>query len=219
MPRPRLKKNDITLKEVYLLSKAYYKGSYTKKDDKARRAKIDILSSRITTRRNLKYNRSINQWEQVGRDIEISFIVSTDPKSYKKQDTVKVHKYPVTFIIHDIDKGLDSPFRWRTGSNFRPRFAKKGATKEQRLKITNENINRGIQLQSFFEMEWVSAGFGTLYGPNRTNRPPTSANPDLELFFDKHALYCFENHIVPLLTTKKGALMNVISKNENKKDQ
>lgn len=198
----RLKKGDITLQQVYLLSRQYYQNNTV--DDKKRRARIDIISGKITQRNNLTYNRSTRRWEQTGQESKITFIVSSNPKSYKSEDTVKIHRYPVVFLFKDISKGIASPFRWRTGSQKSPIFPKKGVKKEKRIKAVNQNIKNQIQLQFFFHLEFVSKMYGTLFGRCRAKWPPKKTNPKMLLYFDKTAYFCVEKVLIPLLSTGKG---------------
>ena len=56
MPRPRLKIGDISIAEVLELSRFVYRKEGI--DNKAWRAKMDVLSGKIIKRNNLEYNRS-----------------------------------------------------------------------------------------------------------------------------------------------------------------
>jgi hypothetical protein len=237
MARPRLKKGDITLGEVLRLSRNVYGKEV---DDKIRRSKLDVLNAKITTRNGLKFNRSSKKWEQASREVKLVLLIKTDPVSYEKHDTVPVHKYPVTVLIKDFEAGMDSAFRWRTGSNARPKFPeksklgpkppkrkgnekareewerKKKREQTKRQNIINSNIQKGIQMQFFFELEWVLNQYGLLFGPDRTNGPPKTTNKGYQVFFDKHLYYCLTKIIYPLMTSKKGKVLNLVKRNETR---
>ena len=123
MPRPRLKKGDITLNQILQLSQELYRGQDV--DNKRWRAGIDVIGARRIQRSNLTYDRSEKKWVQIGREVHFVFNVRTQPKSYKKTDTIKTHRYPIHILIKDFDKGMDSPFRWRSGSFRKPMFPKR----------------------------------------------------------------------------------------------
>jgi len=202
MARGRLKKGDIDIDTILMLSYQYYQQDAG--DDKKRRAQMDLIDGKIIARNNFSYDRSQKAWIQTGREVKFVFLVKSDPISYKREDTVKIHRFPVTFLLRDISMGMESAFRWRTGSLRMPKFNKKGMTKQQRIKIANGNINNGIQMQFFFELEAVLARWGLLFGRNRTNRLPRFTNPQLIPFFDKHALICVEECLMPIFTNPKG---------------
>ncbi len=146
MSHPRLTIGDITLKDVFDLSSLYYKNY----DDKMWRSGLDCTHFYIVQRNNFRYDRSQKKWLQTGREAKLVFKVTSQPISYQKIDTIKKHVYPVTFLLRDISKGINSPFRWRTGSLMKPVFAKKGDSMKKRIKIANLNIRNGIQLDFFF---------------------------------------------------------------------
>lgn len=206
----RLTKGDITLKEMLIISYDYYK----KKDDKEWRASLDVKSATLTKRNNFRYNQSKKQWEQTGRDAKFTFLVKSHPVSYKKTDSLYYHYYPVVVLLHDVSKGIDSPMKWRTGSLMKPRFTKKGMTKEQRKNIEEQNLKNGIQLQFFFELSWILKQFNLLYGINYAFYPPRIANPDYFPFFDKHMYYLASKILLPLLSSSKRFRLNEIWKNE-----
>jgi hypothetical protein len=205
----RLKKGDITIKELLTLSLALYKKEGI--DNKLLREKKDVLGGKISFRRGLVYNRAEKKWEQSSREVRIDFIVRSNPISYQKRDTVSIHKYPVTFLIKDWDKGMDSSFKWRTGGLKKWIPAKKhtkniseGKTpkekdkirkekekiKKENLEITNKNIRNGLQGNFIFHLMWVAKQYDLLFGPlTCLNKKPEKTNPKLDLYFDKTALY------------------------------
>jgi hypothetical protein len=212
--RPKLKKGDIDLATVYSISRNIW---YPERDDKAWRAGLDIKSSKLIARKNFKYNQSTKQWEQTEkRHIKFEFIVSSDPISYKKIDSIKTHKYPVVFLFYDFSRAYESPFRWRTGSLKKLQFAKKGASFEERKRIAENNIKNGIQMQFFFELEAVLDYWGLLYGPNLTNKQmPIKTNPFFYPFFDKTSYYVVDRIFIPLFKNEAFMLkMGELVKNK-----
>jgi hypothetical protein len=127
---PRLKKNDVSIREVLQLSYQYYKDF----DNKYYRQKVDVKRLYIINRVNHAYDRKLRRWVQTGREMKITFRVVSEPTSYKKIDTIKKHMYPVTFLIRDMKQGLDSSFRWRTGSLKKPQFPKNTSSKPRTIK-------------------------------------------------------------------------------------
>ena len=204
----KLKKGDITIKEVLTLSRALYKGDT---DDKRIRERKDVVGGKIVARRGLTYNRETKIWEQTSREVRIDFIVRSKPISYKKTDTVAIHKYPVTFLIKDWDKKMNSSFRWRTGGLKRwipskthkrnvsegktPKEkdtirAEKEKTRKENLKITNMNITNGLQGHFIFNLMWVLKQYDLLFGPlTCKNTAPKITNSKYDVYFDKTALY------------------------------
>ena len=201
----------LTLHQVYLMSIKYYDDH----DDKSIRSILDIDRAKLIERHNLTYNPNTKVWEQSGRDIKIVCTVTTDPVSYKRPDwdKNKKHKFPVTFLIHNLNLGFESTFRWRTGSLKKPLFPKSGMSKEMKENLQKKNIKNGIQHQFFFELEYILKLKNLLYGICYAQGAPTVRNPDHKIFFDKHALYVFNRIIYPFITSKKGINKKLISKN------
>ena len=226
MARPKLRKGDISINEVLELSKFVY----TKEiDNKARRAKADVKSAKIQQRRNLVYDRSTKQWVQKGREVKFGFRIKTVPISYNDRSGVSPHEYPVVFLIKDFDQGMDSAFRWRTGSLKKPKFPKrkisegkdkkeKDKIREENKKIQQDNIKNGIQMQFFFDSSYVLYKYGLLWGVNYANRPPKVRNPELIPFFDKHAYWIVTQVLSKLLTVKKGIIKEKLFKAEEVED-
>jgi len=207
-----------TILDIIQLSYKYYK--LQSGDDKFKRAKLDVVNGRITKQHRFKYNRSTKQWEQQGQNVKIEFRIKTSPISYDRIDTLKYHYYPITFIIDDITKGIHSTFKWRTGSLKKPEFykkknynalAKKQLEKQKKQKkttkyllktpaqiIAEKNIKKGIQLQFFYELEWVLKNNNLLYGRCWATYPPIKTNPKHYIFFDKHAWYIVSKILIPL---------------------
>ena len=203
------KSSGLTIKDVIKLSHNYYK--LKSGDDKAKRARIDILNAKLTARQNYEYNPSLKSWEQVGRDIKLEFIIKSDPKSYKKTDDVKIHRYPITILIHNIDSGINSTFKWRTGGLKKPIFSKPGVSSKQ---VAEKNIRNGTQLQFFFELEWVLKKYNLLYGRCWATRPPLQTNPKNRIFFDKHMWFLIKKFIVRMLQTNGGIIKATLIKNK-----
>lgn len=216
MPRPKLKKGDIPFSEVYYISKKWYYKDY---DNKSTRMKLDVVGARLMIRKFFKYDPNVKLWkvDDTKKHVKFEFQVRSRPVSYKKTDTINTHIYPVVFVFFDLKMGLHSPFRWRTGSTKKVLFARKGASKQERLRIDNANIKNRRQLDFFFKLEALLAWYGLLYGPNTTSRRmPTIANPDMIPYFDKHALYVIEKWLRYILT-KKGIAMIENTVNEDGK--
>jgi hypothetical protein len=196
---PRLKKGDITIPEVLRLSRYVYKSGEI--DNKLLREKVDVLGGKIIARRGLTYNQSTKKWEQVSREVRFDFIIKSNPVSYPKQDTVPIHKYPVTFLFKDFSMGFNSPFRWRTGGLKRWRNptgkvreatseSAKELIREKNLQILNQNIKNGLQGNFIFNLMWVLYHYGLLFGPlTCKNKPPKKTNPAYTPYFDKTALF------------------------------
>jgi len=192
----RLTSKDITIREILKMS---LQDAYLHMDNKRYRAKLDVVSAKLTVRENYDYNRKTQQWEKTGRDAKLTFVVKTDPVSYHRTDKLKFHYYPVVVLLHSPELGFDSPFKWRTGSLYKPKFPKKGMSKAQRQNIELYNLKHGIQLQFFFELEWVLWKYNLLYGRNWTTRPPRVTNPNEIPFLDKHMYWVVTKVLIHLL--------------------
>lgn len=217
----RLKKGDISLKEFYILSKKMYSsGKADKKMSKAKRAKLDIVSGKITALRNFTYDKNEGKWKTTNkRSVKIEILVSSKPISYEKRDRIPIHKFPVFFVLYDIELGLDSPFKYRSGSFKKPKFPPKGCSSEKRLQIEESNIRNGIDLEFFFSLERILYAYKILHGPCYANKFPDKANPEMNAYLEKHGLYCMEHilrHIFknPMALSK---LKKMTFKNEDRK--
>jgi len=219
MARPKLKVGDITIEEVLILSEHLYKKGTI--DNKKDRAKIDVTDAKITAKKNLI--KKEGKWIQSGREIKFEFIVRTDPKSYKKTDTVKIHRFPVTFVLREYHKGFQSAFKWRTGSLKKPLFPTKKISeaktvnaknriRKENLEIQNQNIRNGIQLQFFFNLEFILEKWGLLYGINWAEWSPNITNPDYIPFFDKHSYFCVTEILPKILNDYKPELYKIYTK-------
>jgi hypothetical protein len=211
--RARLKKGDITLKEILDLSLSVY----GKQFDNKKKRQIDIINARVYKREKLEYDFKTRRWTQTGtRGAKFLFIVQTDPKSYKrpKWDDFR-HKFPLYVQIRNINLGMDSPFRWRTGAIKKPKFPKKipknanpairKNTEKKNKEIQKKNIKDGIQLQFFFDTSWVLSKYGLLYGPDYTNgKPPKERNPKQFPVADKHFYFILTKVLIPFFRTGKG---------------
>lgn len=210
----KLKKGDISIQELYLLSKSVYKNKEI--DNKQERMKLDIISAKVSKINNFNYDASTRTWKQSNkRHVKFEFIVKSKPVSYTKTDTINIHKYPVTILLYDFDLGMNSPFRFRSGSLKKPIFAPKGASSEKRLKITNTNIKNGVDLGFFFNLEWILKSYDLLYGVNYATRAPKVMNKELVPYFDKHTLFIVEK-ILPhfFVESVKGKIIRQLYKNE-----
>jgi uncharacterized protein YajQ (UPF0234 family) len=206
----RLTQKDITLKEMLIISYDYYR----KIDNKEWRASVDVVNARLIRRFNFSYNQSKKLWEQTGRETKLLFTVKSDPKSYKKTDSLKFHYYPITVIFKDISRGINSPIKVRCGSLFKPKsIGKKGINTETRKKLVEQDIKNGIEFDFFFHDMWVLHQFNLLYGRDWTNGPPRKVNPNLHPYFCKHLFFVCSKIILPLLSSKRFRL-NELWKNE-----
>ena len=206
----KLTKKDINFIDIIRMSYEYY-GEF---DDKIYRMGLDVNNVYIISRFNHKYDRKLRRWVQTGRDVKIIFNVISRPVSYSKQDTIAIHKYPVTFLIHNIEKGLQSSFKWRTGSLKKPLFYKskfkgknltnrqKKVNSRERIRIINQNIKNGVQLDFFFNLEAVLKQYDLLYGinyakwlPKQVKNPPKNKNIKHIPYFDKTALYVYIHYL------------------------
>lgn len=194
------------LLSVYQMSLKYYKTG--KVDDKKYRMKLDIVSAKITLKNNFQYDRSTKTWVQSGRTAKLTLLVTSSPVSYKKNDTITNHKFPVIMQFKDISMGSLSPFKWRTGSE--KSWIKKLPTLNS-VAIANLNIKNQIQAQFMFYLEWVLRKNNLLYGICRAKKPPIKTNPKGLVYFDKHALFCTEKLVFPLLN-KKELINRVMAK-------
>lgn len=212
----RLKRGDISIKELHELSYSVY-GKQV--DNKAKREQLDVLSAQITYRNNLE--EKDGDWKQTGRNIKIIFRCKTNPKSYKKTDSINPHVFPVTFLIRSIDEGINSAFRYRSGGNFKWRFPDKkvsdGRTEREKDKIRKKNkmimesnIKKGLDGQFFFHLMQVLKLYGLLFGPNTTNgKLPKITNPKYIPYFEKHSLHCLEHYVIPMLKNPNKFFTNL----------
>lgn len=186
-----------SLLSIYQQSLKYYKSK--KVDDKKLRAKLDIVSARIILKNGFNFNKSTRNWEQDKRTAKLTIIVSSKPISYKKNDTVPTHKFPVIMQFEDISKGSLSAIKWRTGSQ--KKWIKKLPTLNS-VQIANLNIRNEVQAQFMFHLEWVLRKNNLLYGQCRAQKPPSKTNPRNLVYFDKHSLFVVEKLVMPLLNNK-----------------
>lgn len=190
--------NKFSIGNIFSLSYKLYTSG--KVDDKKNRAKLDVITGKIVTKNNFTYDRSKKQWVQSGQSSKLLFEIKTDPVSYVKNDTIKIHKYPVTFEFKNLSLGLGSPFKWREGDQKAVILKKPGASSTD---IANINIKNKTQLQFFFEMEWVAKINNLLWGRCRAKWFPRITNPRGYIYFGKHAYYLMKKIVIPLLSSGK----------------
>jgi hypothetical protein len=194
----KLTRGSISIGEFYRLSKKLFDSKAV--DDKDFRARVDVKSSKVVALKNFEYNKVTKAWEDTQkRSVKFEFLVSTVPTSYKRTDKLKKHYYPVTFLIYSIEDGLDSTFKYRSGSLKKPLFAKKGATPEQRNKIAEQNIRNGVDLWFFYNLEFLLSSNGLLFNVNRATRAPSKTNPKGYVYFEKHSLWVFQHVLIYIL--------------------
>ena len=191
----------MTFREVIKTSQFYF-NHY---DDKNKRAYLDIISTRMKKVKNYSYNRSTRAWEQDGNFVKILYNVRSKPISYKPIDN-KIHSYPVLFWIKNIKKGLDSKFRYRCGSLFKPAFPNPGSSKQARQMIAKRNQLKKIELDFFFNLEWALWVRKLLYGPNWAQWPPKEVKNIKQIpYFCKHSWTVLQKHLIPIFTKNKQA--------------
>jgi hypothetical protein len=106
------------------------------------------------------------------------------------------HQYEVTIQLDEL--GLDVPFKARVGSSCRWDFGPNG--RDRRIKqnrafkiIPGTNTVRGRNGDFFFRCENLYHREGILFGRDWTNGlPPVRVNPNMVIFFPKHALAAVE---------------------------
>jgi hypothetical protein len=210
----KLKKGDISLLELYRLSKSLYGN---KVDDKEKRVRLDVKSAKVNIIKNFTYDKSQGIWKSTNkRSVKFEFIVSSKPISYKKIDTINTHKFPVTFVLWDIEQGMNSAFRYRSGSLKRPIMTPPGCGPEKRKAILNQNIRNGVDLGFFFNLEAILSAYNLLHGPNYTNKMPNKINPTYEVYFEKHSLFLIEHVLIKIFTNPMSLskLKKMVFKNE-----
>lgn len=208
-PKLHLRAGDITLKELVQVSKAYWDRGIV--DDKRAR-QIDILSAKVTARVNLEFDPKDKKYHQVGRSVKLQFVVSSDPISYKKKDNIRIHRFPVTFLFYDWDKGFDSPVRWRCGSTIKPQFSKpipdnatdsqKEAVRAENLKKEEANIRNGLDMYFFYNLMYVLNEYQLLYGVNYASRSPKIRNAFEVPAFCKHAWFVVNKILIYMLSDR-----------------
>jgi hypothetical protein len=199
-----LKKGEITLKQIYQISADYYKKKKGTTTEKA--VSYTITNTIVKAQGTVKFNEETNKWEGLNRAVRFEFAVKCKElmtSKDKKRMEEKITDYPVIFSLMDIDLGLDSPFKWRTGANKAPMFQTAGMTLQQRENVTTQNRQNKVYLPFFFELEGVLPAYALLEGENHTNAPPKKANPQLVPYFDKLAMFCFENAIINMFNNAK----------------
>lgn len=223
--RGRILRSDYTLRQIIQISDKAYKNQV---DDKQKR-QIDIVSAKIVGRERLKYNFSTRKWEQFGRSGKIIFTCKTSPITYKRPKwDVKPHNYPVYFLFQNFEMGVDSPFRYRSGSFKKWIFPKKipnNASKTMKQKIHKENakkaqknLDNGKDGWFFFHLEAVLAYNRLLYGPNTTNGMPKETNPKWIPYLDKHSLWIVKNILISTFFREVTIAMNTKYENKNRDD-
>ena len=204
----RLTKQGLTIKDIITISYQYYRSS--KGDDKSKRSDLDIVSAKVTARKNYEYNRSSKSFEQTGRDIKFEFLCKSKPVSYKKTDSINIHKYPITILIHNIDAGLNSTFKIREGSLKKPIFKNTKMNSEQ---LANRNILNGVDLHFVYNLMFTYKQYNILYGINYTTRPPKFTNPKMIPYLGKHSWFIITKIMIPLLTVKAGLIKDSLFRN------
>ena len=154
----------------------------------------------------------------------MEFLISTDPVSYKKQDTLHVHRYPVIFLIKDFDANIQSSFRSRVGGLKKWRTptkkvsdgkteAEKNKIRKDNQRILESNIKNGLQADFIFRNMWVWKQYDLLFGPMTClNQAPKKTNKDFLPYFSKHEYWIIQKLLYPILVTKKGIIKDKLFK-------
>lgn len=111
------------------------------------------------------------------------------PRQYQR--TYK-HEYTVTIQLDRLS--INTPVKLRTGTDMKWDFSAAGKSKKLpngRI-LEGSNIQRGINGDFFFRLEYIYAKENILFGRNWTNGPPVKTNPKGIVFMDKHMLRAVE---------------------------
>jgi len=96
-----------------------------------------------------------------------------------------LHDYAVILQLDHLS--INVPFRLRTGSEKKYLPGQRGKIIDGKL-IESQNYLNGKNMDFFMRLEWLYKDAGILYGRCTANGPPLKANPQMNLFLDKHAL-------------------------------
>lgn len=213
----KLTRGSITLADMIRVSRDLFKSG--KVDDKQKRAKLDVVTAKVTATHNFEYNKVTKLWEDINkRSIKFEFMVKTDPISYENKSGLKYHYYPVTILLYSIEDGVNSEFRYRSGSLRKPLFAPKGSTAEKRKKIEVQNIRNGVDMWFFFNLEAVLRSMNLLYGVCYANRMPNITNPKKYVYFEKHSWACITKVLLYILNNPQAMskIKGLVYKNESR---
>ena len=213
----KLTRGNISLGEFYRLSLDLYKSE--KVDDKKKRAKLDCISAKVNIDKNITYNKVTKLWEDINRRaVKFEFIVKTQPISYESKARIKTHIYPITFILYSIEDGLDTEFKYRSGSLKKPLFAPKGSTADKRLRIEEQNIRNGVDMWFFFHLEYALRSLNLLHGVCYANRPPKETNPKKYVYLEKHGLFVCQKLLFPIMNNPQAMsrIKKLVYKNEER---
>lgn len=212
----KLKRGGLTLGEMVRISRDLFKSEEV--DDKKKRARLDVVSAKVVATKNFSYNKVTKLWEDINRRaVKFEFLVKTDPVSYQHNDGLKFHYYPVIFVLYSVEDGMNSEFRYRSGSLKKPLFAPKGATADQRKKIDIQNIRNGVDMHFFFNLEFSLRSENLLYGPCYANRAPKVTNPKKYVYLEKHSWAAVTKVLIYILNNPQA--MSKIKKLVYKNDE
>lgn len=215
----KLTRGNITLAEMIRISRDLFKSE--KVDDKKKRAALDVVSAKVIATKNFTYNKVTKMWDDINRrSVKFEFMVKTDPMSYSHNDGLKYHYYPVVFLLYSIEDGVNSEFRYRSGSLKKPLFAPKGATAEQRKKIEIQNIRNGVDLGFFFNLEFALRSKNLLYGQCYATRAPKVTNPKKYVYLEKHSWAAVTKVLIYILNNPQAMskIKRLVYKNEEHVD-
>ena len=213
----KLTRGNISLGEFYRLSVELYKTGMV--DDKKKRASLDCISAKVNVVKNFTYNKVTKLWEDINkRAIKFEFIVKTQPISYKRRDKISTHIFPVTFVLYSIEDGLDTEFKYRSGSLKKPLFAPKGSSPDKRLRIEEQNIRNGVDLHFLFFLEYELRSLNLLHGICYASRPPKETNPKKYVYLEKHGFFVCQKLLFPIMNNPQAMskIKKLVYKNEER---
>lgn len=120
------------------------------------------------------------------------FTKTDDRGRQRKFQRTNKHQYTVTIQLEKLS--INVPVKLRTGTDMKWDFTEAGKTKKLDNGRVREgtNIQRGINGDFFFRLEYLYHREGLLFGRNWTNGPPMKVNPKGIIFLDKHMLRAVE---------------------------
>lgn len=189
---PSAIKNTWTLKKLV-------QTTYVHKRNRFKNMERDVLKS-IKIKEVVEYDLS-SRTKRTKFLIETSSYPQYHPYFTKKDDrgrdrqfqrTYK-HQYTVTIQLDRLS--INVPVKLRTGSDMKWDFTESGKSKKDensgRIR-EGSNIQRGLNGDFFFRLEYIYQQERILFGRNWTNGPPTKTNPKGIVFLDKHMLRAVE---------------------------
>lgn len=190
MPTPLSSK--WTLKRL-IQNTVYYKKNrfeYVKRDVVKRITikKIQVYNQKKPGEARTKYLIESKSWPQYP-----PYYIGFDKRGRRiKYQRTYYHEYDVTIQLNRLS--INVPVKLRTGAIGMWDFSKKArvkVTKDRKGKrkiIESKNVERGLNGDFWFRLQWVYAQNGILYGRDYTTGPPKKVNPKYVVFLDKHMI-------------------------------